>query len=338
MSAQPNSHRRMVKQPKNPGIYRRGERYVAVYDDRKTGKQRKRSFSSLREAREFKGGLTAGQPTPGPRVKLRAYAKSFLNEYNGRTGTGLAPNTRASYADAIERVLVPRIGNLCLEDIGPPEVKRLSADLSTCSPPSSVRRYIAILKVIIATAHEDGVLFQNRIRDVRTAMSRADYDKRSRQLTKDQTRKILQEIPEEHYDLVYTLAATGMRIGEALGMCWGDVIEGNDGATVIHVRRETTKSHAGVRALQLTARMQLLRSVAPRPVIQARTLRCSRLASGTPWTRTTSGSACSSLQPSALVSRTLCHTCCATALRRSWLRRVARLAGLPRSSATATAA
>jgi integrase len=79
--------RRLVKTT-TPGIFKRGDRYVAVYRD-DDGRQCKKSCATLAEARTFKSTVTAdkarGEFVVQSRVTVADYFDDWLPAYTGRT-------------------------------------------------------------------------------------------------------------------------------------------------------------------------------------------------------------------------------------------------------------
>jgi hypothetical protein len=65
---------KMEKVKNNPGIYKRGSRYVITWEHR--GRQHKESFRTLGEAREAKGRRHAGDRRPTSRVAFDTYFES----------------------------------------------------------------------------------------------------------------------------------------------------------------------------------------------------------------------------------------------------------------------
>jgi hypothetical protein len=86
-------HRRLIRTG-TPGIYRRGDRFVAVTSHR--GKQTKSTHDTKRDACAARVRRMAG-PSPS-RERFEDYAERWLVEYRGRTARGLAPSTRDAYA------------------------------------------------------------------------------------------------------------------------------------------------------------------------------------------------------------------------------------------------
>ena len=85
---------------------------------------------------------------------------------------------------------------------------------------------MAPLKAMLADAYENGLVTvdASRVRVVVSDRGRARTLKpASKRLTGEQTATILAAIPERDRVLFYFLARTGLRIGEALGLKWGDL-------------------------------------------------------------------------------------------------------------------
>jgi integrase len=102
---------------------------------------------------------------------------------------------------------------------------------------------------MLATAYEDGKLSRNPAADVRVVVP-GERQRKPKRMTTDQTRALLAAIPAEHADLAFVMAATGLRISEALGLTWGDFGHDDTGRPVLTVRR--SKTAAGVRAVPMS--------------------------------------------------------------------------------------
>src|SRR4051794_22729238 len=118
----------MRKVRNNPGIYKRGDRYVVVF--REGGKQRKRFFGTLDLAREFKGRHNAGERVSVTRAKFDEYAREWIHTYQGRTAGGVIGRTREAYRAALERYAIPFFGPMRLDEVDRPHVKRFVTSLS----------------------------------------------------------------------------------------------------------------------------------------------------------------------------------------------------------------
>src|SRR5437763_17203805 len=97
MQTNPTAGRKLVKTG-TPGVYKRGNRYCAVYTDPQ-GKQRKRAARTLAEARDLRAQLHAdmvrGEYRAPSRVRFDEYARTWLDSYGGRTASGGVRTTTA---------------------------------------------------------------------------------------------------------------------------------------------------------------------------------------------------------------------------------------------------
>ena len=114
---------------------------------------------------------------------------------------------------------------------------------------ASVRRAYAPVRALLATAYDDGQLRSNPASGVRVVVkdTRAHTPK---WLSTEQTKALLAEMPIEHSDLCFLLAATGCRISEALSAHWQDIGPDEDGQIVLTIPR--AKTPAGIRTIALS--------------------------------------------------------------------------------------
>jgi integrase len=242
-------NRRMIPVKGHPGVYRKGGRYVVKWRHR--GQQRKRSCRTLTEAKRVKGEIDAGATQPVSREPFRSYAARWLDTYTGRTAHGVSPSTQASYRDALQRVAIPYFATTRLDAIDPPALRAYVQHLADQGyAPATVRRYYAPVRALLATAHEDGALRANPAAGVRVIVP-GHRERKPRRLTADQTRRLLAAMPADHADLAYLLAATGLRIGEALRARWADLGHDDHGRPVLTIPQ--SKTRAGERTVPLTA-------------------------------------------------------------------------------------
>jgi integrase len=260
-------HRRAVAVPGHPGIFRKGSRYQVRY--RHHGRQKARSFRTVSEATRFKRQVDAGDSQPTSRQPFKSYALRWVEEFTGRTARGVSDTTRDSYRDALTRFAIPFFGTMPLDRIDPPMLREYIGHLAATATrqrttnrtqsdskettrslaPSSVRRFYAPLRALLATAYEDGLLRTNPAAGVRVIVP-DKWRSKARWLTTEQTKAILAAIPAEHSDLAYFLAATGCRISEVLATRWEDIGPDENGKVCLTVRE--SKTPAGRRTITLS--------------------------------------------------------------------------------------
>jgi integrase len=257
-----SSQNRTLARTSTPGVYKRGGRYVVIFRD-PHGRQRKRSARTLAEARELKAVLTAdvkrGEYRALSKVTFAEYAAEWIENYQGRTSRGIRPETIADYRNDLERVAIPFFGRMQLAAIEPRDVKRLAAELASQRlKPGSVRNVLAPVRALLATAFEEGLIRSNPSAGLRIT-HRVEGDEEERQtkaLSEDELRAFLDEVPDG-WRLFFTfLAHTGLRIGEAVALTWGDI---DFGKRRVHVRRrlyrgrlDVPKSRYGRRVVPLS--------------------------------------------------------------------------------------
>jgi integrase len=207
-----------------PGIYRRGSRYVVVWQHK--GRQHKSAHRTLAEAREAKGQRQAGERTPATRQSFEDFAREWLDGYQGRTGRGFTESSRGAYRRALDHYAVPFFRGWRLADVEPRDVRRFAKHLEGQGlAPSSVVKNLVPLKAMLATAAEDGALRSNPAAGLRVNGRRADEDEEPevKAMTRAELGTLLSEVPEEWRLFFELLAHTGLRISEALGLEWSDV-------------------------------------------------------------------------------------------------------------------
>ena len=299
-----------------PGIFRRGERYDVSYRDPQ-GRQRWRAARTLREARALQAALRAdvarGEFRALSRVAFADYAPAWLRTYRGRTSRGIRDATRADYERDLRRYAIPFFARRLLTDIEPRDVKRFAHELAeTGLSEATVRRVVAPVRALLATAVEEGLIRTNPAVGLRLAQPRAgagtDDEGPVKALTEAELAALLEATPDDWRLLIRFLAHTGLRISELVALRWDDV---DLGRRRVRVRRrdyrgsiEAPKSRFGRREIPLSEglardlwehRKRLLRAGAD-PVFQSatgtpvrrenvfrRVLKPAAEAAGVPW-------------------------------------------------------
>ncbi|MGP4038368.1 tyrosine-type recombinase/integrase [Gracilibacillus sp. D59] len=152
--------------------------------------------------------------------------------------------TRVQKEETIRIQIKPLLGNFKLSKLDKTTYKREFINvLLTKYNPSSVKLYHTIFKTAINAAIDDEILTRNRFNKIVIPQE----DPNDNFLVADELNKLIaaanQHENETIYSLIYTLAYTGLRKGEALGLQWDNV---NFEAKTITVER--TRDTKGVRA------------------------------------------------------------------------------------------
>jgi integrase len=252
---------RLVK-TKTPGIYKRGERYAVIYRDAE-GRQRQESARTYDDARNLRNKRAAsvqdGSYQQQTRKRFADYAREWVERYQGNGRRGFTEDTRNDYRRDLERYAIPYLGRRGLEQIKPLQIAQFIAWL--CDErhqdrrlaDATVRRILASVRSCLRSAMREGLIHSNPTQGA--ALPARDEHKRivdgtddlgddhdARVLTSEQLSALLLVVPPRHRLLIELLAATGLRISEALALRWGDLrLDGEQPA--VRVRRAYVRGH-----------------------------------------------------------------------------------------------
>ncbi|HEX7123338.1 MAG TPA: site-specific integrase [Gemmatimonadaceae bacterium] len=215
------------------GIYKqegkRGTTYRAVVSagtDPVTGRRRQlvRTFRTEREAIDWRletlQRLRAGTYSEPSKVPLGEYLTRWL-----ASRQDLAPSSRKRYEGVLRLHIIPNLGHVPLGELRPDHIQDLYDRRAGTSIPFIMH---AILHPALDRARRlgmihrdilDGVIVTGR-RNIRTG----DHPRRWWGWTElERFLDTAREQEPRYYPLVHTLAATGLRISEALRLRWEDV-------------------------------------------------------------------------------------------------------------------
>jgi integrase len=262
-----------------PGVYRRGSKFVAVY--RAEGRQRKESFDTLAAAKALKlqrdGEARAVRRGP----TLHAFSLSWLDRYAGSGHDSVRVNTRREYRRLLvnfaltyfdRAVRVRELDRAAVQHFVDWLTTRPGREGRLCD--RSIANVLTPLRLALGAAVAEGLLDANPAEQVvlpRRRAGRAWSMRERRYLTRAELARLLDEVPPKWGPLFELLAATGLRISEAVGLRWSDLVL--DGATPhLRVRRAIVKgaivapkSRHGARLIPLTSALAaMLRAHRPR--------------------------------------------------------------------------
>jgi integrase len=213
-----------MKRTNYPGIYKRGTRYVLVW--RYRGVQHKESYRTLAEAREAQGRRRQpGERRPHSRETFEQYAGAWFDSYRGRTARGLSETTRRDYRRSIETYAVPFLGLYRLAEIEPPDLRQLVASMEQRGLRStSIRKNLAPLKALFATAYDDGAIRSNPAQGLRVGgVKGEEHGRKVKAMTRQELGLVLAALPDESRPFFIFLAQTGLRVSEAIAVTWADI-------------------------------------------------------------------------------------------------------------------
>ena len=254
-------------------VYRRADRpgrWVAALTtwDGERAIRRTRSASSKAAAtellREMRRARDTGRPLPDDRLTVALWLVRWLEQARPK----VRPSTFEVYESVVRRQLIPELGAIPLRRLQPSRVEAMIADLATAGlGPYSQRQARDVLARAIADAERDGIVDRNAAhlsRPPRTPIRRESAP------TSADIRALVDALAGHRLaDLVIVMAATGLRVSEAMGLRWGDIHStGED--------RPFSEDAASLNSSQtLTVRYQLAR-VNGEPILAPPKSECSR--------------------------------------------------------------
>lgn len=140
-----------------------------------------------------------------------------------------SPTTLDLYQNVSHRLILPALGRLRLGELTPPRLDRFLRTVLAEKGPSTVKLCRTVLSDVCGWLVRQGGLSANPVRDL-TPIEVSDEAKVARALTVDELRQWLSWLDQSEFarrhdlpELARFQLATGLRIGEALGVTWPDL-------------------------------------------------------------------------------------------------------------------
>lgn len=230
------------------GIIQRGATwsYVVRERDHKTGKTKpvwvgghKTRAEAKRKRDEARHSVNRGTYVAPQDLTVSAWLDRWITAHE----VELKPSTASSYRSNIDRYLKPTIGFERVQSLSPSQLSILFRELRETGGKDGKAlspRTVEFARAVLRRSMQDAVL--DRIIEVNPVVG----TKRPRQIkakhttwTGAQLRAFLTSTADRRLAPLWTLAAaTGMRRGELMGLCWDDI---DFDACVISVDRSTTQ-------------------------------------------------------------------------------------------------
>lgn len=243
--------RQALLRTSQPGVFRRGRRYVTVY--RRAGRQRKEAAATFAEARTIKLAREAEARAERLGPTLHGYALRWVVAYAGLGHDTVSERTRREY----RRLLVTfalryfpaetRLGDLDHEALQA-FVTWLCAYRGERGrlTDRSIANVLVPLRLCLASAEREGLIGGEPARALllpHRRDGRGWHFEQGRFLTREQLRRLLEEIPAAWSPFFELLASTGLRVSEAIALRWMDLELGE--MPCLWVRRSVVKGVIG---------------------------------------------------------------------------------------------
>jgi integrase len=249
MQVQTNEAPRTPKRIKiDRGLYQRTKdgRYEAGFVGA-DGKWHLKTLAAtkLKDARKEKKLLDVradqGQQVAPSRTTFAQVAEEFLASCEARVASGaLAPRTYDHYKGDLERHVLPKLGTHEIQRITPDILAAFFAEKRKKLSAWSCRGLLTPTSRIFALAVRRGYLNDNPLRKLDSSeLPQGRNASEARVLTREELTKLLSNTPDTYRAVIATLAFTGMRLQEALGLVWEEV---DFEAGIIRVTAQLTRA------------------------------------------------------------------------------------------------
>lgn len=215
-----------------------GKRTSRRVGDRKAAEAVAREISAQLQLGKF--DFQPKQAAPAFKSYAEAWMQTTVTEANN-----YKPSTIKDYEILLEKHITPEFGDLAITEITRGKIKSfLLSKLNAGYARSTVSHMKDVVSGVLTRAMDDELIQANPALGLKNILK-----KRSRPedeidpLTDDELNLLLKAVYEspklkEHFCLFLLLARTGMRIGEALALQWGDI---DFNGRFIQVRRSTVR-------------------------------------------------------------------------------------------------
>ena len=178
--------------------------------------------AAMKELAKRLESINAGNGGLAPRAGKR-FSDLFVSDWpNYLDNAGVKPSTRYSYESILKKWIKPFFGNMPLEEITPSTVSKFMASLGSRGLSPKYRRNVYnLLKLLFDIAVEYDFIPASPIRP---KVHRPKVDRTEKPIfSVAQAKAILETADPLYRPLLATLAMTGIRAGELLGLRWENI-------------------------------------------------------------------------------------------------------------------
>lgn len=206
-------------------IFKVGKHWIAEISlQSEDGKRRRKReyFKTRGEAQTRLNKLLHNQNLGLPIATRKQPLDNFLNEWLIKASKSVRPSTMRGYKQIIEKVIIPRLGKIDIEKLGPQHVQKLFHILQEEGLSNRRIQYVrSVLRIALNQAMRWGLVVRNA-----AALAEPPRVKRTeiKPLTPEQAEQFLDAVKDHRFEAAFHLALhLGLRKGEILGLRWADV-------------------------------------------------------------------------------------------------------------------
>jgi integrase len=221
----------LYKRPKPPGDRLDGHTFEVIYRD-ELGKQRQKTLRSrsvqraIAEAEEYRTQVRRGEVSAPSRLTVAEVAEEYFGVTAGLVASGeRSQRTLDLYRQRFEKHIAPVVGSRRVQDV---RAEHASAILRR-QRESGLSAWTlsgthTILSALFSFAVSRGYLSASPLaRLSRFEKPRQTTQREARRLSDDEIRRLCAAATPRYKAIVTTLAWTGLRVSEALGLRWEDI-------------------------------------------------------------------------------------------------------------------
>jgi integrase len=208
---------------KTDGSPRYAKRFDACF--RAGGRKKSKTFGTRKAAERFLVGVV-GRLNDGT---YREVVPEMFAAFATRWLAGLSdlkPSTRRAYASIVRARLIPAFGGQRLDSVTVEAVNAMLAASQDRLRVKTRQNVLGVLHKLFADARDAGHVAVNRLDSKalrRPRAIRADDTGDVEILQPAEIHRLLDAVAPEHYPAFMVAVLTGVRLGELLGLQWGDV-------------------------------------------------------------------------------------------------------------------
>ena len=206
---------------------------AALTETEKRRRETKAGFATQRECQAAMNKLLVAVGEQSYAVPTKASVREYLTkEWLPAVKATVRPSTHNSYVQHVECHIAPHIGSVKLAKLTGSQVNALYAKLAESGKqdgkrglsPMTIHHVHACLHKACRDAVRWGHIARNPLDAADPPRKKGDGTKEMKTWSKEQLKSFLASVVDERlYGLWHTIAFTGMRRGEAIGLRWSDV-------------------------------------------------------------------------------------------------------------------